>query len=624
MHQELTVSTASTHEQGEPHPVTASKGVLVSRRFSFDPLLVVIFLLASYLALVRLDNTAFWDDEAHISIMARNFLHTGTWTGWDGRNLLGYGNGIVLEPNLRHIIPQLDAPVMAASFALFGETTWAGRFPFVVAGLLSLLVFALLLRREFPRQRSMQLFAFASLAFSVQFLLAVRVCRYYALAILFSLLVFSTYRRCVEDKRLLDFMWLGLWSLLLFLTSCLNGGAFLGALALLHFVFYRKAWNSREWTKAAVAVAVFLVGAVPYALVNRIWDFPLPVTQPWLQRKSIMLLANTIDLNTLGMSWLVALGLLFLLTAHYLRPAPIRNASTRDDTDYGDTDNVGTVTRRAVQWAVLVLGYTFFVSMLSPLEFFTPFGSALRYLFPLLPFIAVLNAAFLWLVWRRMKLLAVALFLLLICTNLLSLTPRERVLQLPLLYYIGEVHQPYPTAYSEALRFLDAHARPDERVLAIPDHMNYPLMFYRGDRLRFACLLNRRTHLPLQTIAALPAPLLAEENFPDWLIALGNRPMANNSLRYFSRPHWENGQRVEYSYRLFTTLDVFFEQTQRPEIPWHSFGPHRNFDRTQNAVYIYRRVLRSRGGASLRHDNGKDTPQDIAPGDVAPGIELGA
>jgi hypothetical protein len=182
MHQELTVPPASTQEEVALLPTAALK-----RRAAFNPLLVLIFLLSAYLALVRLDNTTFWDDEAHISIMARNFLHTGTWTGWDGRNLLGYGNGSVLEPNLRHIIPQLDAPVIATAFALFGENTWAGRFLFVVAGLVSLALFGLLLRREFAQQSALQIFAFASLGLSVHFLMAIRSCRYYAIAILFAL-----------------------------------------------------------------------------------------------------------------------------------------------------------------------------------------------------------------------------------------------------------------------------------------------------------------------------------------------------------------------------------------------------------------------------------------------------
>jgi hypothetical protein len=114
-------------------------------------------------------------------------------------------------------------------------------------------------------------------------------------------------------------------------------------------------------------------------------------------------------------------------------------------------------------------------------------------------------------------------------------------------------------------------------------------MFYVGDHVRFSALLNRKTHLSIDTVRALPAPLLFEENFPDWYVSFGTWPMTKRDLRFFSRPHVENGRRIAYSYRLFRTLDVFYEQTHRPEIPWHSFGPHRNFNRSKNAVYIYRR-----------------------------------
>ncbi|HEX8235075.1 MAG TPA: glycosyltransferase family 39 protein [Abditibacteriaceae bacterium] len=542
----------------------------------------LIFLLASYLALVRLDNTAFWDDEAHISIMARNFLHTGTWTGWDGRNLLGYGNGSVLEPNLRHIIPQLDAPVIATAFGLFGETTWAGRFLFVVAGLLSLALFAALLRREFAQQRALQIFAFASLAFSVHFLMAIRSCRYYAIAILFALLVFGTYRRCLQQKRVLDFVLLGLWAILLFLSSCLVAAAFLGALVVVHLVFHRRDWRARDWSKAALAIAVFLCGAVPYAVINRIWDFPIPNTQPWYERKMWLLVSNVSGLNWVGLPWVVALGVVF-----FVLPRPGIFGKKEDEET--STREQASVVFTVREWGMLVLGYAFFIAMLSPLEINQPNDDALRYLYPVLPWMAGLCGAFLWFVRQHMKLLAPALFLVIIGSNLLSLSPRSAVPRFLLTDYIAEVHQPYPTAYGEVVKFLRRHAQHDDSVYVVPQHMNYPLMFYVGDHVRFAGQINRKTHLSLDTIRALPAPLIFEENFPDWFVSFGTWPGTPRTLRFFSRPHTQSGKRIAYSYRLFTTLDVFYEQTHRPEIPWHSFGSHRNFDRTRNAVYIYRR-----------------------------------
>jgi hypothetical protein len=155
--------------------------------------------------------------------------------------------------------------------------------------------------------------------------------------------------------------------------------------------------------------------------------------------------------------------------------------------------------------------------------------------------------------------------------------------------YVSEVHQPYPTSYGEVVTFLRQHAQHDDSVYVVPQHMNYPLMFYVGDHMRFAGQINRKTHLSLDLIRALPAPLIVEENFPNWFVSFGTWPSTPRALKFFSRPHSHQGRRIEYSYSLFSTLDVFYEQTHRPEIPWHSFGPHRHFDRGKNAVYIYRR-----------------------------------
>lgn len=560
---------------------------------SVDPILLVLLFLSSYLLFVRLDNAAFWDDEAHIALMARNFMNTGTWTGWDGRNLIAYNNGANLEANLRHIIPQLDAPVMAASFRLFGVSTWAGRFPFAVAGLLSLVVFALLLKREFPRQRSLQLFAFASLAFSVHFLLSVRTCRYYALAILFALLVFVFYRQAMQRQRVVDFVWLGLWSLLLFLTSCLNAAAFLLALAVVHFVFHWRELDARGWGKLCIAIAILLAGAVPYAVLNRVWDFPLPVTQPWLQRKTLILISNLSGLNWIGLPWIVALGLAYFAAIPRLRKERSHGVQ-RDDAQETSTSlqedlRPEAVVARAREWGVLVGGFLLFLSILSPHQIVVGNDEALRYMFVLLPWLAGLSGMLMWFISRRMRLLALAMLVVLIGSNMLSLSPANNTPRLLLADYIAEVHQPYPTAYSEVVAFLQEHARFDDKVLAAPQHMNYPLMFYMGDRVRIASVIDRKTHLSLDLVRALPAPLIREENFPDWLVSFGTWPDTPRTLRFFSRPHTHNGRRIQYSYRLFTTLDVFYEQTQRPEISWHSFGPHRSFNRSKNAVYIYRR-----------------------------------
>ena len=138
-------------------------------RMPKDVVAAGLFALIAYLAIVRLANTPFWDDEAQVAVVAKNFLATGHLSGWDGRNLLAYCNGALLDDKLRSINPPLDYLVTAASFRLFGTNTWAGRFPFVVAGLAALATFVLIVRREVRRDCWLWLCVLTTLGFSVVF-----------------------------------------------------------------------------------------------------------------------------------------------------------------------------------------------------------------------------------------------------------------------------------------------------------------------------------------------------------------------------------------------------------------------------------------------------------------------
>ena len=111
------------------------------------PWLVIV--LAGVLACAHLGRSASWDDEAQTGIIARNFLHTGQLTGWDGRNLFAYRNGALLNDQLRVIQPPVDILVTAGAFAVLGVSAWAGRLPFALAGILTLVLFWRLVARRF-------------------------------------------------------------------------------------------------------------------------------------------------------------------------------------------------------------------------------------------------------------------------------------------------------------------------------------------------------------------------------------------------------------------------------------------------------------------------------------------
>jgi len=158
--------------------MTSEKKSALKRLFGWKWVVsILIIAAAGYLAFTRLDNTYFWDDEAQVAIIASNFLSTGRLTGWDGRNLMALRNGSVLREDLSTIDPPLDILLAAASFQWFGRSTWAGRFPFVLAGMASLIIFVFLLQDEFRGKTALQIYGLVLLAFSIVFLLHIRQCR---------------------------------------------------------------------------------------------------------------------------------------------------------------------------------------------------------------------------------------------------------------------------------------------------------------------------------------------------------------------------------------------------------------------------------------------------------------
>lgn len=541
---------------------------------------IFVFVCCAYLSFARMDNTYFWDDEAHVGIVAKNFLSTGRLTGWDGRNLLAYRNGTLLDKGLRTINPPLDYLVAAVSFRVFGPSTWAGRLPFVIAGLIGLAIFAILLRHDFGNNDWLWVYSLAVLAFSPVFLLNIRQCRYYALALLFSQLIFYAYRRCLATERTRWFLILSTAAILLFYSHFLLCGAFLLALGVYHLVFHRHDLGKKGWGKLAAAVGVFALATLPYALYYSIWRRPQYVAREDFYFRQLKLLWwNLRELNLLGcLPWTVAVGLAYFL---------IRNRQKEG------------ASSTTLQWAAFSLGYVFFMALSSPQPANVEAIADLRYLIPIVPFLAGMVGAFLWFVHKKSRIVALACLALIITSNVLTLSPFNWKFRWLLPAYIGEIHRDYPTSYSAAVEFLLKSAARDDLVYASPEYCNYPLMFYSGDKFRFCCLLNARTPLPVETVKNLAAPLFMEEHFPNWFIAFGGKPAVLKLLEYFSRTHTSHGKTVQFDYRLVKTLDVFWFDTSRPELPRHRFGPVVDFDRRFEAVYIFRRS---------EHKNGKRSP----------------
>jgi len=105
------------------------------------------------------------------------------------------------------------------------------------------------------------------------------------------------------------------------------------------------------------------------------------------------------------------------------------------------------------------------------------------------------------------------------------------------------------------------------------------------------CLLNSSTTLPLAKIRELKAPLMIGENFPDWIIFFRLSLENKKILECFSRTHIEKMRRVKFDYRPVRVLNVYGDDTTRPELPWHSFGPITDFSRESEAVYVLKKTI---------------------------------
>jgi len=141
----------------------------------------VLAVISAVFIFTNLGNDYLWEDEGDTAALASNILKYGVPKAWNGAAFLDSDHGARLNGELVMVThPWLQYYLTAASFLVFGENTFAARFPFAVAGWLSILLAYLFIWR-FTENRWAAVTTAALLVFSVQFLLYARQCRYCAL-----------------------------------------------------------------------------------------------------------------------------------------------------------------------------------------------------------------------------------------------------------------------------------------------------------------------------------------------------------------------------------------------------------------------------------------------------------
>jgi tetratricopeptide (TPR) repeat protein len=581
---------------------------------------IAAMLVCAGLGLASLDNQPFWDDEANTAIYARNLLHLKRITAWDSINLLGYGLSGALGDDLgRELrVPSLPAYVVAAGMLLGGENTTAARLPLVLAGVISVGLLALWLRRHLGRRFPYYLPALL-LALSPAFLLYIRNCRYYALGVMFSLAVWLFWApgttRGGRGKRgqarhyapsqsplawglsdVLRYAGAVTALVLLFWTHYLNAFALVATLPL--FFLDRRYRQRRQYVLFGLLAATaglyclwIWIMANPFAaqyVGGQDWRYSPPLQPDLWTRFYINLGWFLRDLGTHEfLPWVLvavpALALIVPWSLRWLGSLPITRSSgsalrelwrspSRPRRSRFGLRSLGRwqpLAWRGLILVAVILTQVVIASALLPSDMGKGPTAEMRYVVPLLALGAAVGGIALLLLWRALPPLAPLAGLLLVTTNWLYLgflidrLDDTDAWWPPTIYrYVYELCNHYESGNEAMLRLL--RELPDGTTVRIwPTFMTYPPMFYQP-RLHYCDQLTESKQLREGLRERLPDYVFVERAQPDVVIVPA--PFLLVALEDLGRPGAKR-------YRFCKSLRPHFNYTSKPEIPTHWFWP---------------------------------------------------
>jgi 4-amino-4-deoxy-L-arabinose transferase-like glycosyltransferase len=164
-------------------------------------ILLVIACGSAWLLLANLGNQYLWQDEAQTALVSKTILTDGVPRGYDGKNYFSnehgaeYGNNYIWRWHT-----WLPFYVLAGFYKVFGVSTFVSRLPFALFGLGTVVMIYYFAREHWPDTR-VPAIAAALLAVSVPFLLLCRQCRYYSMAMFFSVLSLLAYAMLVKKRK---------------------------------------------------------------------------------------------------------------------------------------------------------------------------------------------------------------------------------------------------------------------------------------------------------------------------------------------------------------------------------------------------------------------------------------
>lgn len=248
----------------------------LTRIHAIDSVVCLITFISLPLFVYGLGSTYLWQDEAQTALLGRSVLRYGVPMVGSGSESLSAHMGTDAGLHGMYFqISWLQAYMAAASFTLFGESSWSARILFAIAGWLCVPLSAwVAMRAAQPEGRVAARIAALLVATSVPFIVCARQARYYTLTAALVLAVAGTYAallRRAETHRPVAIAPLAFAAAATFLVLSFDIVAIgvLGAAAL-HWMLFRGLQASPA-TGRSIAPRSFWIAWCVAMLVLAVW-----------------------------------------------------------------------------------------------------------------------------------------------------------------------------------------------------------------------------------------------------------------------------------------------------------------------------------------------------------------
>lgn len=205
----------------------------------------------------------------------------------------------------------------------------------------------------------------------------------------------------------------------------------------------------------------------------------------------------------------------------------------------------------------------------------------LRYIYVIIPVLYMWVGYLLKLLHENMrvgKYIALVLVFIYVNSTLLCYIPESTPVRLLLPAFIKERLEPYPTAYSRSIEYIEKNFKKRTRILTVPGFHNTVFLRYVSDKIEITNTLNDHSPLSKAVVDSLGMQCLYIGRCkPEYIFLFGNYGDLD-AYPYSAK-----------DYKYIDTIPVFASgiDITRPELFWHSFGPKKEVDLQKDALYIF-------------------------------------